>query len=102
MPRIDTPDDLVEAVDGLLIARFGADALWWHCGAVEQALGEQRPEMIQDISQLIEVYETARYGPETYEINPAQLERAAHALARLAESHPHAEEPAPQAAVALP
>ncbi len=81
------PEDLVQALDRFLIARFGGRATWWHCRAVERALTELAPEARDDVARLVATYELARYGPRSRPVAPHQLEQATATLRRLAEAH---------------
>jgi hypothetical protein len=97
--RIESPNDLVRAVDRFLFAQFGLASCWWHCRAVERALAGLRPDLRGEISELVEAYELSRYGPDPAEISPSRVQQAAATLRRLADSLLAAAEPAPQPGV---
>jgi hypothetical protein len=82
---IDSPADLVRAVDKFLLAQFGLAAAWWHCRTVEMELLRLRPGMSGELSNLSAAYELSRYGPDSMAIDAVRLEQAAQTLRRLAE-----------------
>jgi hypothetical protein len=83
--RVDSPADLVQAVDRFLAAQFGRAADWWHCRAVERALTRLAPELSGDIARLAAAYELSRYGPASHPVSRYDLERSTATLRRLAE-----------------
>jgi hypothetical protein len=83
--EIDSPQELVAAVDRFLLATFGLSAAWWHCRKVGRELRRLRPELSGEIEELADLYELARFGPDATTISAESLERAASTLRRLAE-----------------
>jgi hypothetical protein len=97
--KIDSPGELVQALDRFLLAQFGLSAAWWHCRTVERELRTLRPDISEEVSRLATVYELSRYGPDSTAIDAARLEQAAQTLRRLA-AGPAADESAFSAAPA--
>ena len=89
LPRkIRTADELVQAVDGFLLGRFGKPSSWWHSRRAEAALCYQLPNKGPRISQLVNCYEYARYSEVGESLSSAQIEECTAILHELASSHP--------------
>lgn len=62
--RIRSPKDLVEAVDQIIIRKFGTDARWWNAKHARDVLCSNAPHFNAPISDLINGYVRARYSHE--------------------------------------
>ena len=59
--NIQSPKDLVEAVDHFLIIKFGSDSRWWNAKHAHSVLCAGAPEFSPKISELIKDYVRVRY-----------------------------------------
>ena len=59
--KIQSPKDLVEAVDHFLIIKFGSDSRWWNAKHAHNVLCAGAPEFSPKISELIKDYVRVRY-----------------------------------------
>ncbi|MGI9519621.1 MAG: hypothetical protein ACR2NP_21390 [Pirellulaceae bacterium] len=89
VPKVGTSDDLVRAVDGYLLATFGAASQWWHARHAEVALCTDQPLMSQSIGELVDCYESARYSRAgAAAVSASQLERCRDILKQISRRKP--------------
>lgn len=86
--KIQSQQDLVEAVDFFLISKFGSDSSWWNAKHAHNVLCAGAPEYDAKINDLIKQYTRARYMRA--EVVLSESEQQSHKttlqdLARLAE-----------------
>jgi hypothetical protein len=60
--RIRSPKDLVEAVDQVIVRKFGADSRWWNARHAKEVLCSTAPQFRASISELLNDYVRARYS----------------------------------------
>ncbi len=95
VPRVASPDDLVRAVDGYLLATFGRASQWWHARQAELALCSDQPQMRESIGELVECYEFARYSRAgAAALTSSQLDRCRAILKQISGRKTVSSEPA--------
>ncbi len=80
-----SPGELIAAVDGLLLARFGRSASWWDVRRAETKLRESEFRRVSDsrIGDLASAYEEARYSGGARHWTADRLERLNETLREL-------------------
>jgi len=81
---IDTPKDLVEAVDVFLVGKFGSQSSWWNDRHARQRLNSVAPKYASKIDDLLKDYVRARYMRAEVRLSSAEQQRYKQTLLELA------------------
>lgn len=80
LPKINSAEQLVRAVDAFLLARFGKPSSWWHSRRAEVALNADIPGKTENIRELVDCYEYARYSEVGRLLSKEQIQRCTSIL----------------------
>jgi hypothetical protein len=81
---INSPKDLVEAVDVFLVDRFGAQSSWWTDRHARLRLNSDAPEFKSKTNELLKEYVRARYMRSEVRLSDAEQRRYKQLLQELA------------------
>ena len=93
VPKIGTTDEMIRAVDGFLLSRFGKPSSWWHSRRAEVALCHDSPDLGNRIGQLVDCYEYARYSEVGNSLSNDQIQECSSILRDLASRRPTRDDP---------
>ena len=85
---VESPADLIHAVDRFVLGEFGDGAKTWNCRHMRIALGANAPHLSGQISTLVGAYEAARYAPAGGGLQSQHLKRSTQVLRELSQSEP--------------
>jgi hypothetical protein len=91
--RLRSPNDLVEAVDQLIVSNFGQDSRCWNDRQAKEALCSSAPQHRVTIGELLGDYVRARYTAEEVALQDEVQKKYKMTLKQLANLQPFPDAP---------
>lgn len=77
--------EIVTSIDKLALWLFGSKAAWWNSKIVNNEFSSNRPELTDEINDVMTVYDTARYSPDDQVVTPQVAKSVRSTLVKLAD-----------------
>lgn len=77
--------EIVTSIDKLALWLFGSKAEWWNSKIVNHEFSNNRPELTDEINDVMTVYDTARYAPDDQAVSPQIATDVRSTLVKLAD-----------------
>jgi len=74
------PEGLVEAVDQLVLSQFDMEAAIWNHTQIQVALNSVKPDLGSDIQQMMAMYKSDRYSPDSQGKSSSEPNHAVRSL----------------------
>ncbi len=77
--------EIVASIDKLALWLFGSKAVWWNSKIVNHEFSSNRPELTDEINEVMTVYDNARYAPDDQTVSSQVATDVRSTLVKLAD-----------------